>query len=337
MLRLTTAAVIAVALISVGTYVVFHLGPTGNPTVPQAQAGDQFASDRTGPAVPVAFDGDRAMKYLRALCDIGPRISGSDGMQQQQALLKKHFEALGGKVELQPFEARQLSQERPVKMANLIVSWFPERTRRVIFCCHYDTRPIADQEPNERRWHDPFISANDGGSGVAWMMELAHHMKDLKCQVGIDFVIFDGEEYVFEPKEDKYFFGSEHFAQECRKRMRGGKTHGYVAGILLDMMGGKNPRFPQERNSLMWAEPLVGEVWSTAAELKSKLFVRQVSKGAVDDDHKPLNEIAGIPTIDLIDFDYPHWHRLSDTPEQCSGETLEDVGKVLTLWVQRVK
>src|SRR5262249_46530599 len=134
----------------------------------------------TAAASPVSFDGQRAMGYLAAICKIGPRISGTEGMKQQQELVKKHFEAHGAKVELQRFSARQISQQQPVEMANLIASWYPERRRRVILCSHYDTRPIADQEPDPRRWTEPFLSANDGGSGVALLMELAHHLGELK-------------------------------------------------------------------------------------------------------------------------------------------------------------
>src|SRR5262245_9044975 len=153
------------------------------------------------------------MKYLETVCKIGPRISGTEGMRKQQELIEKHFTDLGGKVSYQKFTARQRSVRKPVEMANLVVAYHPERTRRVILCSHYDTRPIADQEPNMRRWHDTFLSANDGGSGVALLMELAHHMKDLETTVGVDFVFFDGEEYVFD-RDDDYFFGSKHFAGE---------------------------------------------------------------------------------------------------------------------------
>src|SRR5262249_59302279 len=117
---------------------------------------------------------------------------------------------LGGKVERQKFPARRRSQGGQVAMANLIVRWHPERQRRIILCSHYDTRPLADQEPDERKWREPFVSANDGGSGVALLMELAHHMKDLKTAVGVDFVFFDGEEVIHD-KDDDYFFGSRHF------------------------------------------------------------------------------------------------------------------------------
>src|SRR5439155_14686875 len=109
--------------------------------------------------------------------------------------------------------------KKVIPMTNMIVSFFPERDRRVILCSHYDTRPIADQEPDERKWREPFVSANDGGSGVAFLMEMAHHMKDLPAKVGVDFVIFDGEEYIFDHRRDtdEYFFGSKHFAKTWKK------------------------------------------------------------------------------------------------------------------------
>src|SRR5262249_22920243 len=139
--------------------------------------------------------------------------------KKQQELVKKHFEEQGAKVRMQSFTAKQRSQKDTVEMANLIASWHPERQRRVIICSHYDTRPIADQEENRRKWTEPFFSANDGGSGVALLMELAHHVKDLKTNVGIDFVLFDGEEYIFDPApdHDRYFFGSEYFGKKYKE------------------------------------------------------------------------------------------------------------------------
>ncbi len=217
-------------------------------------------------------------------------------------------------------------------MANLIASWHPDRQRRVIICSHYDTRPIADQEPNRRDWTKPFISANDGGSGVAFLMELAHHVKGLKAQVGVDFVLFDGEEYIFEPDHDKYFFGSEHFAGVYRSE-RGKKR--YLGAVLLDMIAGKGARFPVEQNSWLKAGGLVQDLWRIAGDQKCRAFVNDM-QSAVLDDHIALNA-AGIPTVDLIDFSYRHWHRLSDVPENCSGEGMEQVARVVTVWLQRAK
>ncbi len=296
---------------------------------------DEFASDRDGGAAaekPVEFDGKRAMGYLEAICMIGPRMSGTDGMKKQQDLIEKHFKDLGAKVTYQKFTARQKSKEKPVEMANMIISYHPERTRRAILCSHYDTRPIADQEPNPRRWNDPFLSADDGGSGVALLMELGNHMKSLKTTVGVDFVLFDGEEYVFN-KTDTYFFGSIQFGKEYAKIRR--KTT-YTGAILLDMIAGKGATFPVEQNSWTRASKLVREVWGIAKEQKCGAFEDGFSKYAVEDDHIPLNR-AGIPAIDIIDFDYPHWHRLTDLPKNCSAGPMEQVAKVCSIWLQRTK
>ena len=144
-------------------------------------------------------------------------------MKKQQELIKKHFEDLGAKVQFQNFNAKQNSVKGKIEMTNIIVSFQPDKKRRVILCSHYDTRPIADQEPDPRDWRKPFVSANDGGSGVAFLMELGNHMKDLKTNVGVDFVFFDGEEYIFEtegPNKDRYFFGSEAFREDLAASQR---------------------------------------------------------------------------------------------------------------------
>jgi hypothetical protein len=292
-----------------------------------------FAADRALPEVQaVAFDGKRAMGYLESVCAIGPRMSGTPAMQRQQELIRKHFEDLGAAVRMQPFTARQLSQKANVEMANLIVSWFPERKRRVILCSHYDTRPIADQERDPRKWREKFVSANDGGSGVAFLMELGHHMKDLKTEVGVDFVFFDGEEYVFN-KTDKYFFGSEHFGRTYRSSRPG---YTYTGAVLLDMIAGQNPRFPVEMNSLWNARALTVQLWKIADEQKCPAF-RYQEGPEVQDDHVALSRHGGIPAVDIIDFDYPHWHRLSDVPANCAPEGMLQVARVLTVWLQRTK
>jgi len=293
-----------------------------------------FASDRDTPAPADAFpfDGKRAMKYLEAVCAIGPRMSGTAGMDAQQALIKKHFADLGLKVAEQKFLAKQVSQARPIEMTNLVISFFPEKKRRIILCCHYDTRPIADQEPDPRNWRKPFVSANDGGSGVAFLMELTHHMKDVKTQVGVDFVIFDGEEYIFESKRDKYFLGSEHFAKTWKKN-KGGIE--YVGAVLLDMIAGKNAGFPVEGYSYLRARPLALTLWGIAEELKIGRFEHSVGD-RVQDDHLALLN-AGIPAVDIIDFEYRHWHRLTDVPANCSPEPMIDVARVLGVWMERTK
>jgi glutaminyl-peptide cyclotransferase len=301
----------------------------------QEKKRDEFAADqvpKAGIGKPVAFDGKRAMGYLNAICDLGPRMSGTPAIKKQQALIRKHFEDLGFEVRAQNFDAKQASQKRAVPMTNLIVSFFPERDRRLILSCHYDTRPLADQEPDPRKWREPFLSANDGGSGVAFLMEMAHHMKELPTKVGVDFVIFDGEEYIFERDRDKYFFGSEHFAKTWRNEKNRPK---YLGAVVLDMIAGKGARFPVEGNSWARAEGLSRELWSIAKEQKSAAFPEEIGD-TVTDDHIALLA-AGIPTVDIIDFSYKNWHRLADTPAACAPEGMEQVSAVLSVWMQRVK
>jgi hypothetical protein len=337
MLRVAGAFILTAAFMCCGCE-----SETGNAGPAKKDPPTSFAADREDESDgrPVAgFDGKRAMGYLEEICKIGPRISGAAGMRKQQELIIKHFKALGATVQKQTFEAKQRSQRNAVSMTNLIVSWHPERTRRVILCSHYDTRPIADQE-HPRKWREPFVSANDGGSGVALLMELGNHMKDLKTNVGVDFVFFDGEEYIFDPRPegDLYFFGSKHFAQMYKKNR---PKHRYIAAILFDMIAGPNPQFLAEGHSFLKAGPLVTQIWRIAAEQNCTAFVDRVGPDVMDD-HLALNG-AGIPAIDIVPpplrdgWSYKHWHRLTDVPENCSRAGLEQVARVMTVWLQRVK
>lgn len=293
----------------------------------QSAGGSGFAADRVAP---LEIDGKRFQKYLEQVCAIGPRISGTAGMRRQQTLLIEHFEKAGLQVRKQTFQAKQVTRAETVEMTNLIVSIRPEKKRRAILCCHYDTRPYADQEPDPRKRGEPFVSANDGASGVAFFMEWVHHLDSLKHEIGLDLVIFDGEEFVWDRERDKYFLGSAYFADKWRSER---ERPTYVGAVLLDMIAGKSPRFPAEGHSYYEAKDLCMEIWGIARELKCKTFVDRVGQRVLDD-HLELLRV-GIPAIDIIDFDYVHWHRLSDTPANCDPEGPRDVAKVLSVWLQK--
>lgn len=280
-------------------------------------------------AVLPAVDGERAYSYLEAICALGPRISGTEGMQKQQELLEQHFTKLGGEVRYQDFDAAHPQTGQPVRMRNMIVVWNPQAAQRVLLCCHYDTRPHPDRELLPAHREKPFIGANDGASGVAVLMELGHHMRGVPSSSGVDFVFFDGEELVYNSRTDKYFLGSEHFSKEYRDHP---PEYRYTAGILLDMVGGKSLTLFYEKASLRYAPDLTRGIWETAARLGVKEFVAR-RKHEVLDDHLSLNQIAGIPTCDLVDFDYPYWHKRNDLPAACSGDSLGKVGRVLLAWL----
>lgn len=276
----------------------------------------------------IPFDGSRAMAELERICAIGPRPSGSEGMQRQQALLTEYFTALGAKVSRQTFRARHPQTGAAVELANVIVEWFPELPERFLLCAHYDTRPFPDRDPVNPRGR--FIGANDGGSGTAVLMELGRHMAGLKGRRGVDFVFFDGEELVFDEK-DPYFLGSTHFAQTYRVSP---PAYRYRAGLLLDMVGDAHQAFRKEPISKRYARFVVDDVWGAAARLGVREFEFRDGATEVRDDHVPLNEIARIPTADVIDFEYPYWHTEGDLPDKCSAASLEKVGKVVYEWLR---
>jgi glutaminyl-peptide cyclotransferase len=321
----STIFVSAAALLALcGLLVFFPFGTSAN----------SVREEPTDPALKKTdgFDGDRALTYLKALCDLGPRISGSEGMKKQQEMIKAHFEKLGATVTFQNFQGRQPSQDKPVPMSNIIISFFPDAPKRLILSGHYDTRPIADQETNVRDWKKPFLSANDGTSTVAFLMEIGEQIRAIKPNLGVDFVIFDGEEWIFDRVNDKFFLGSEHFAREYKTNK---PKHTYQAGILLDLFAAKGAQYYVERNSKFLAGPLVEDVWKIAKELEITSFVAKEGH-EVTDDHLALNRV-GIPCIDIIDMDYPHWHRLTDLPEQCSAYSMTNVAKVVIEWLKRTK
>lgn len=327
--RLVFAGVALAAVVG-GVAAFYPWSPSAEAQVNEKQA-PKNTTGGWNAGEPAPFDGAKAMEYLVEICRIGPRISGTEGMAKQQALVKKHFEDHGATVVLQKFEGRQRSQPKACPMVNMIVQWNPAAAKRVILCAHYDTRPIADQEARRADWDKPFISANDGASGVAMFMELARHMKGApNLKVGVDFVLFDGEEWIFDPNRDAFFIGSKYFADDYRDHR---PAYKYTNAILFDLCAGKNAIFPKEENSRFHAGALQEDFWAIAKELKVRNFINERGPEVLDD-HIALNRV-GIRAIDIIDFDYKHWHKLSDLPEHCSGETMSEVMKVVTVWLQR--
>ena len=257
-------------------------------------------------------------------------------MAQQQQFLKDFFTAQGATVAFQTLAIRHPEDGSEVEIANLIASWNPRAPKRFLVCAHYDTRPYPDRDRENKR--GVFVGANDGGSGTAGLMELAHHMGDLPSDVGVDLVAFDAEEFVFEKGRDTYFLGSKFFAEKYKAQP---PPVPYKAGILLDMIGDRELKIYYEMNSMRYARDVATSIWATARRLRVRAFVAR-TRHKIDDDHIPLNQIAGIPTVDLIDFDYPragigapsYWHTQQDVPENCSGESIAAVVWVVHTWLK---
>jgi Zn-dependent M28 family amino/carboxypeptidase len=177
---------------------------------------------------------------------------------------------------------------------------------------------------------------------VAVLAEMAYLMPELDIRYGVDFVLFDGEELVFNPRTDKFFLGSEHFAEQYAANP---PPYRYRWGVLLDMIGDAQLQIYKERNSVMWPDtrPLVRDIWDTAKRLGVREFIPR-TRHQVNDDHLALRNMAGIPTCDVIDFDYPrpgfsrsYWHTEADTPDKCSALSLAKVGWVIYEWLKNVE
>jgi glutaminyl-peptide cyclotransferase len=290
-----------------------------------------LGAERAAAQETAGFSGERAFAHLEAICDLGPRPSGSEAMRQQRRILADHFRALEAGVRGQAFEIRDRRTGRPVHMENLIISWHADRHDRILLGAHYDTRPYPDRDPLDPQGR--FLGANDGASGVALLMELGRFMPDL-AGPGVDFVLFDAEEYVFGPR-DAYFLGSTFFARHYAAARRADEGPIYRAGVIVDMVADRDLQLWQERKSLSWPDtrPIVESIWDTAARRGVRQFVAR-PRHEVEDDHVPLRMIGRIPTCDIIDFDYPAWHTTRDVPAQCSAESLAAVGDVLLAWLR---
>jgi Zn-dependent M28 family amino/carboxypeptidase len=229
-------------------------------------------------------------------------------------------------VELQHFSHTGYRGEH-LRLTNIIAVFNPSARRRVLLAAHWDSRPRAERDSDPERRSRPIPGANDGASGVAVLLELARLMKMQPPPVGVDIVLFDGEDYGEEGDADRYLLG----AREYARSLAGTRLPDF--GILLDMVGDAQLEIRREENSVLHAPEVVDLLWATAARLGIPEFAEGPGP-AVLDDHIPLIN-AGIPTANIIDFEYPDashrfWHTHADTPEQCSPASLEAVGCVLT-------
>lgn len=278
--------------------------------------------DREG-AVP-SFSADSAFAYVKAQVDFGPRNPGSIGHANALAYmtdeLRRHS---GGQVFVQRFQTEGYNET--LSLANVIAAFNPSAETRIMLCAHWDSRPRADQDSSPSDADKPILGANDGASGVGVLLELARIFAENPPPIGVDIVFFDGEDYGVESDLSKYFLGSRHWSANP-------PVAGYMPrfAILLDMVGGANPRFPKEGFSMNYAAPVVEQVWGIASELgHSSAFLSETSQ-PVADDHMILNQNYGLPTINIIHYPFPeYWHTSDDTMDNIRPETLQAVGDVL--------
>lgn len=264
------------------------------------------------------FDGERALAFLERQCEFGPRPPGSRAHRETLEWLIGTLEPLADVVSVQRFTVGADTGE--TTLTNVIASFHPGEQDRILLGAHWDTRAIADRDPDVGSRNQPILGANDGASGVAVLLEIATIVAGHPPPVGVDLVFFDGEDGGDGGGLPDWCMGSTYYAAHL-----GGYSPAYA--IVVDMIGDKDLTIRREETSLSMNPDLVDIVWEAAQRVGSRRFVRQTWE-PIYDDHVPLLR-SGIPSVLLIDFDYHYWHTLEDTPDKCSSESLAEVGRVL--------
>lgn len=269
------------------------------------------------------FDANLAFDILKKQCEFGPRPPGSDAHKKTRDYLFAELKKYADTISLQPYTAEVDTIDDPpkrktLKMNNIIAEFGSKHSETMLLAAHWDTRPCADQDPKSENQREPIIGANDGASGVAVLLEIARILKHTPPPQRIIIILFDGEDYG--KTTDQMFLGSRYFAKNMGKWRPN-------YGILLDMIGDRNLEIPKEQFSVAANPQFVDIIWKRAKKLGLDPF-QDRDGPAVMDDHVPLIR-AGIPMVNIIDFDYPHWHTLEDTVDKCSPKSLEIVGKLV--------
>lgn len=281
--------------------------------------------------VPV-FVADSAYQFIQSQVDFGPRVPNTDAHAQCAAYLSAKLKSFGAEVTEQKADLKAFNGT-VLKAVNIIGSFQPEKQKRVLLFAHWDTRPWSDHDPDPANHNTPVLGANDGASGVGVLLEIARQLGQNAPEVGVDIIFFDAEDYgapeTFSGNsEDSWCLGSQYWSKNPHK-------NGYKAdyGILLDMVGAPGATFYKEEISMYYAAHVVNKVWDIAQNLGYGQYFLNEKMGAITDDHLYVNRIAGIPSIDIIQYDkysskgFGHyWHTINDTMENIDKSTLHAVG-----------
>lgn len=305
-----------------------------------SQVAEMEEAEKVNPVGPT-FNADSAYAFCAVQCDFGYRSMNTEAHDQCADWIADKFRSYGCEVVEQRADLKGYDGTT-LKARNIMASYRPEATTRILLCAHYDSRPWADNDPDSANWRKPIMGANDGASGVAVMLEIARLLrlsaeKPGQGDLGVDFVCFDAEDWGTPSWSDtpddgnSWALGAQYWSKNL--------PQGYEAryGILLDMVGGQGARFYQEGMSLQYAPEIVKKVWRAARQVDCGSYFPREAGGMVTDDHIPVNENAKIPTIDIVPY-YPDcqqssfgptWHTVSDNMDHIDKNTLRAVGQTV--------
>ena len=302
-------------------------------------AGTAVKQKKNDVVVP-AFNADSAYGFVERQLSFGPRVPGSIAHEQCAEWFVSKLNAWADSVFVQDFRCR-LFDGKTVDGKNIIASYNIEAHKRIIIASHWDSRPYADNDPDEANWKKPIDGANDGASGCGILLELARIMHLFPLDIGVDLIFFDVEDHGTPHWADDNRYSDNSWCLGSQYWAKNPHYNGYSAnfGILLDMVGASNPRFPKEYYSQRDAAWVLNKVWRIARDMGYDQFFVNELGDPINDDHIYVNQYAGIPTIDIIhlvgDEDrtssfYPYWHTMNDNLEQIDPKTLQMVGNVVT-------
>lgn len=328
--------VIAAALMAILPAPILFNGCHHNDSSVAVSSSDTAKAGAEASVVVPAFNADSAYNYTKDQVDFGPRIPGTKAHQAcldfiVAQLTKDSLHPIIQRTKARTFDGKQF------EIDNVIAQSEPKNSVRIMLCTHWDTRPWADMDTADP--DKPFDGADDGASGVAMLLEIAHHLKG--ANTGVDLVFFDledygqqegvnGEDTKYRLQENTWCLGSQYWARNLPAN--------YIAprfGILLDMVGGKNAVFPREGTSDSFAPQVVTKVWDMAARLGYGSYFTQDRTGPTIDDHLYVNKLADIPTIDIVHWvaktrDYPYFHhKHSDNMSVIDKSSMNVVGTTL--------
>lgn len=275
------------------------------------------------------FNADSAFVSIEKQVAFGPRVPGSPAQQKCAAFLIEEMKKQADTVYVQKTKVLQPISNKTYPCINIIGSINPSATNRILLLAHWDSRAWADEDTHDQQ--KPIDAADDGGSGVAIMLEIARQLKANRPKnVGVDFLLVDVEDMgKTEWSGESYCLGTQYWAKNPH-------VPGYHArfGICLDMVGAKGAMFPLEGYSKTHAGEVQQQIWDAANRIGySSYFVYQ-DAGYIEDDHVPVNEIIHIPCVDIIHLKYPngfgpHWHTHNDNINIIDKNTLKAVGQTV--------
>ena len=284
--------------------------------------------------VPI-FDADSAYAFVDAQIAFGPRVPNTSSHRKCGEYLVDKLRGYGAEVVTQDVKLKAYNGDM-LDARNIIAQFQPQKSDRILLCAHWDSRPWADSDPDKANHYKPVPGANDGGSGVGILLEIARQLSQVPTALGVDIILFDAEDYGLHEKDmDKYYsnrhswaLGSQYWASNPHRK-------GYAAryGILLDIVGAPGSRFLHEGYSMHFASDVVAKVWDLAGKLGYTDYFIQEEGGTITDDHYYVSSISGIPCIDIIncDMDSPngfgiHHHTVKDDMDWIDANTLKAVG-----------